>query len=90
MSAHSHSASCQRSPYGEPTHNDCGKGLPSKFDHKINFRHPGYDDESNTLTILPGFDFLGGGIDHEIARIACGILANNQWGGFFTEDKEGN
>ena len=78
-----------RSAYGEPTHPDGGQGLPSDFSYKINFRHPGYDDNSNVLLVLPGLDGPNGGIDHETARIACGILANNNWAGFFAEDKEG-
>jgi hypothetical protein len=73
----------------KPTHHDSGQGLPSNFSHKINFRHPRYDDNSNLLLVLPDFDGPNGGIDHETARIACGILANNNWAGFFAEDKKG-
>ena len=37
---------------------------------------------------MPALD-PGGGIHHETARIACCILADNQWYGYLSEDKEG-
>ena len=52
-------------------------------------------DIQGTTTIVTSFWFFQGldgpneGVDHEAARIACGILANNNWAGFFAEDKEG-
>jgi hypothetical protein len=75
-------------PYGEPSHPDKERNLPSEV-YKIKFRHPGYDDTDNILLILPGLDHPHGGIHHKTARVACAILANNEWAGFFTEDRAG-
>jgi hypothetical protein len=78
----------QRASYGEPSHPDRGVVLPKEL-VKICFRHPAYDDSENIMMILPGLDHPQGGIHHLTARIACSILANNSWSGFFTEDKAG-
>jgi hypothetical protein len=37
------------------------------------------------LLILPALD--NGGIHYETAHIACAILANNRWDGWFTEEQ---
>src|SRR5271163_5375222 len=72
----------------KPSHHDKGKCLPQE-PSRIRFRHPGYQDTDNVLLTLPGLDFVDGGIHHETARVACAIIANNQFHGYFTEDKEG-
>lgn len=72
----------------KPSHHDNGKCLPQE-PLRIRFRHPGYQDTDNVLLTLSGLDFVNGGIHHETARIACAIIANNQFHGYFTEDKEG-
>lgn len=80
-------ASLVRKPYSIPSHADLGTTLPI-VSNNISFRHPGYDDVRNTLLIMPALD-PGGGIHHDTAKIACGILAGNRWDGYFTEDKAG-
>jgi hypothetical protein len=72
----------------KPSHHDNGKCLPQE-PLRIRFRHPGYQDTDNVLLTLPGLDFVDGGIHYETARVACAIIANNQFHGYFTEDKEG-
>jgi hypothetical protein len=76
-----------RQPYAKPSHIDHGISLPSDSG-TIAFRHPGYDDSSNILLLMPALD-PHAGIHHMTALIACCILADNQWEGYFTEDKEG-
>jgi hypothetical protein len=78
-----------RDSYGRPSHQDGGRHLPADSSHKARFRHPGYGDNSNILIILPGLDHSQGGIHHETARIACAMLANNRWDGFFTKTRTG-
>ena len=77
-----------RGPYPKPSYHDSGDCLPQQ-PPRIRFRHPGYQDTDNVLLTLPGLDFADGGIHHETARVACAIIANNQFHGYFTEDKEG-
>jgi hypothetical protein len=76
-----------REPYPVPSHADRGATLPTN-NVNIAFRHPGYDDSCNILLVMPALD-RGGGIHHDTAKIACGILAGNRWDGYFTEDKAG-
>jgi len=78
-----------RALYAHPRHSD-GKHLPAyDSSFKIHFRHPGYSDSNNILIILPGLDHAEGGIHVYTAPIACAILANNRWDGFFTERRDG-
>ncbi|TQV90290.1 HNH endonuclease domain-containing protein [Cordyceps javanica] len=51
------------------------------------FLHPGYPDGHNLLLSLPAFDSHG--IHHETARVACAILANSRWDGFFSLTRDG-
>lgn len=51
------------------------------------FLHPGYPDSKNVLLSLPALD--SGGIHHETARIACAILADCNWNGFFSLTRDG-
>ena len=81
------SSSTAREAYSKPSHKDAGKTLPLDGG-RIPFRHPGYDYPDNVLLAMPALD-LGGGIHHETAKIACGIIAANRWDGYFTKDKEG-
>src|SRR5271156_1460993 len=69
-----------------PSHKDSGKSLPLG-DHKISFRHPGYDDSGNVLLSMTALD--PGGIHHATAKVACGIIADNRWDGYFTTDQAG-
>src|SRR2546421_39139 len=77
-----------RGSHPKPSHHDKGECLPGEPPY-IRFRHPGYQDRNNVLLTLPGLDVVHGGIHHETARVACAIIANNQFHGYFTEDKEG-
>lgn len=78
-----------RALYAQPRHSD-GKHLPA-YDScfKVRFRHPGYSDSNNILIILPGLDHAEGGVHIYTAQIACAILANNRWDGYFTERRDG-
>ena len=79
----------QRPAFGNPTTHTAS---PLSFDpeYDIYFHHPGYPDPHNILLILPGIDHPKGGIHHRIALSACGVLANNNFNGWLTEDREGN
>ncbi|KAE8400375.1 hypothetical protein BDV37DRAFT_209902 [Aspergillus pseudonomiae] len=79
----------QRPAFGNPTTHTAS---PLLFDpeYDIYFHHPGYPDPHNILLILPGIDHPKGGIHHRIALSACGVLANNNFNGWLTEDREGN
>ncbi|KAI0147254.1 hypothetical protein GGR57DRAFT_264073 [Xylariaceae sp. FL1272] len=54
---------------------------------KISFLHPAYADGQNLLLILPALD--NDGIHHETARIACCIIANCRWDGYFSISRNG-
>ncbi|KAK4152387.1 hypothetical protein C8A00DRAFT_44544 [Chaetomidium leptoderma] len=55
----------------------------------IDFVHPGYDGDftSATFLSLPRLD--DGGVCFDTALAACGLIACNQWSGFFSTDKPG-
>lgn len=57
------------------------------FTPSISFRHPGYERD-NILFQLPRLDFAGpgspAGIHHATALLACQIIANNAFDGYFT------
>ena len=59
--------------------------MPEKLNHYIKFRHPAYssDTGNNVLLTLLACDHPEGGLHHETARIACGIVAGNAWNGYF-------
>jgi hypothetical protein len=75
-------ASLARPSIGDPVSN------PPAQPPNINFRRPSYKDSYNQLLILPALD--NGGIHYETAHIACAILANNCWDGWFTEEQGGD
>ncbi|KAI9760989.1 MAG: hypothetical protein M1840_002160 [Geoglossum simile] len=54
--------------------------------HIIRFRHPAYPSErdGNLLFILQAYDHPNGGLHHETARVACGIVTGNVWDGYFS------
>lgn len=60
-----------------------------EFSHQVFIRHPGYPSPLNLLLVFEAQDHAEGGIHHETARIACGIVAGNIWNGYFTEDLDG-
>jgi hypothetical protein len=59
--------------------------------HRISFLHPAYPSDGgyNILLILQAYDHLAGGLHHETARIACGIIAGNAWDGYFSDTVRG-
>ncbi|KAH6627691.1 hypothetical protein F5144DRAFT_603942 [Chaetomium tenue] len=63
--------------------------LSSVFQPNISFVHPGYDEDftSATFLSLPCLD--DGGVCFDTALVACGLIACNQWSGFFSIDKLG-
>lgn len=51
--------------------------------HCVCFRHPAIPyAQGNLLIILDGNDSVQGYLHHETARIACAIIAGNQWDGY--------
>ena len=78
-----------RTRHETPSHQDGGQSLPPKLSSIVRLRHPGYSDKENVLLVLPALDHPEGGIHHETARIACAIVANNSWEGYFTMTKSG-
>ncbi|KAM0438493.1 hypothetical protein ACHAPT_001242 [Fusarium lateritium] len=61
--------------------------LAPQSNSAVFFLHPGYPDSKNVLLSLPALD--SGGIHHETARIACAILADCSWNGFFSLTRDG-
>lgn len=63
--------------------------LFSAFQPNIDFVHPGYDGDftSAIFLSLPRLDDCG--VCFDTALTACGIIACNQWTGFFSTDKLG-
>ncbi|KAI1173632.1 hypothetical protein F4777DRAFT_430305 [Nemania sp. FL0916] len=71
------------------------------MDRGIRFLHPGYECPFNVLLILPRTDPIprpveeispfksNWGISHATALVACQIIANNRFDGFFSQDPEG-
>jgi len=59
--------------------------MPENADCEIIFRHPAYPSRSrrNILLTLLACDHPKGGLHHETARIACGIIGGNAWNGYF-------
>lgn len=55
----------------------------------VEIKHPSYPDITNILIAFTAYDSLDGGIHHETARIACGILCGNRWDGYLTETSDG-
>lgn len=62
----------------------------STHNHRIWFRHPGYDDSANILFRLlapmPGTSSVG--LDTQVALNACGIIAGNRWDGWLSEVRD--
>jgi hypothetical protein len=56
---------------------------------RIDFCHPAYNFPHDTLLTLNAFDHPHGGIHHNTALVACAIVANNKWDGYFTETRDG-
>ncbi|KAL8974705.1 MAG: hypothetical protein Q9197_001074 [Variospora fuerteventurae] len=69
-----------RSPYrAATTHSEEFANDP----HSVCFRHPAIPyAQGNLLIILDGNDNAQGYLHHETARIACAIIAGNQWDGY--------
>jgi hypothetical protein len=64
-----------------------GFEAPARKTTFVDIRHPGYPDGRNTLLLLPAYD--SNGFHHVTARIACAILANNSWDGYFSLTRDG-
>lgn len=77
-----------RDPYPLPQHPDRGISI-SSLPKRITFLQPGYGCDAQPLLILPACD-QNDTIDHELARIACAVVACNEFDGFFTTDICGN
>ena len=68
---------------------DLPESIPSN-PRVIRFRHPGYDDRTNILFTLAGYDSPEGGLDPETARLACAIVAGNRWDGYLSTSSTGS
>ena len=65
------------------------ESISNNPDHHIRFCHPAYPSMCNVLLDLKAYDHPDGGLHHETARIACGIIAGNAWNGYFSETAGG-
>lgn len=57
-------------------------------ERRIEFLHPGYLRKI-TILDLNALDIQEGGLHHQTALTACGIVAGNCWDGWLTETREG-
>ena len=55
----------------------------------VYLKHPAYEENENLLLLLNAPDGPTGGIHHDTARTACGIIAGNRWDGYFAEKPGG-
>ncbi|KAL8382469.1 hypothetical protein RB595_006313 [Gaeumannomyces hyphopodioides] len=77
-----------RAPPNEPG------AIPSSYlswasQSNIRFAHPGYDGEFSSVVFLSLPRLDDGGVCYDTAITACGLVACNQWAGFFSTDKPG-
>ncbi|KLU86319.1 hypothetical protein MAPG_05333 [Magnaporthiopsis poae ATCC 64411] len=77
-----------RAPPNEPG------AIPSSYiswasQENICFAHPGYDGDFSSFVFLSLPRLDDGGVCYDTAITACGIIACNQWSGFFSVDKSG-
>ncbi|KAI0412565.1 hypothetical protein F5X98DRAFT_318628 [Xylaria grammica] len=66
---------------------------------QVRFLHPGYVEKENTLLVLPALDATISdgnnadsgirGVHHDTARVACCILADCRWDGYFSLTRDG-
>ncbi|KAL9595273.1 MAG: hypothetical protein Q9219_006549 [cf. Caloplaca sp. 3 TL-2023] len=64
-------------------------GVPLDLSQTVTICHPGYHEAADILISFAAFDGKHGGICHNTALIACGIIAGNFWDGCFTKDAIG-
>ncbi|QLI73235.1 uncharacterized protein G6M90_00g093950 [Metarhizium brunneum] len=76
-----------RSRYGKPTHPEALPGSQTDDIPKIRFRHPAYADSENILISLAALD--GGGVHYATAHIACAVLADFRYDGYFSLSSTG-
>ena len=63
--------------------------ISTRPQHRIFFRHPGYPAPNNILLVVPAPDHPSGGLHHDTALTACGIVSGNRWDGWFTQNLDG-
>ncbi|KAI9769518.1 MAG: hypothetical protein M1840_003995 [Geoglossum simile] len=76
-------------PPEAPTLASCGRPITNGVDHHILFHHPGYSDGEDILLALSAVDHPDGGLHHQTALDALGIIAANAIGGYLTESRDG-
>ncbi|KAI9768170.1 MAG: hypothetical protein M1840_005000 [Geoglossum simile] len=76
-------------PPEAPTLTSCGRPITNEVGHRILFHHPGYSDDEDLLLVLSAFDYPDGGLHHQTALDALGIIAANATGGYLTESRDG-
>jgi hypothetical protein len=76
-------------PPEAPTLASCGRPITNGVGHRISFHHPGYTDGEDFLLTLSAFDHPDGGLHHQTALDALGIIAANAIGGYLTESRDG-
>ncbi|KAL8725169.1 MAG: hypothetical protein Q9166_007523 [cf. Caloplaca sp. 2 TL-2023] len=72
-----------------PEHCEGKDTISTNPDHLIEFKHPAYPDDCDTFLILYALDHPDGGLHCDTAKVACGIIAGNNWHGYFTAEKGG-
>ncbi|KAL8707292.1 MAG: hypothetical protein Q9220_007653 [cf. Caloplaca sp. 1 TL-2023] len=72
-----------------PEHLEGLSTISTKSNHRIAFRHPAYPDDRNVFLTLAALDHPTGGLHHDTAKIACGLIAGNSWGGHFSAQRGG-
>ncbi|KAL8942839.1 MAG: hypothetical protein Q9211_001225 [Gyalolechia sp. 1 TL-2023] len=72
-----------------PEHLDHVNAISTNPSHRIDFKHPAYPAGSDSFLILYAFDHPDGGLHYNTAKVACGIIAGNNWEGSFRKEVNG-
>ncbi|KAL9009821.1 MAG: hypothetical protein Q9173_005184 [Seirophora scorigena] len=76
-----------RPPQRFPPHADLIETI-SYLKQYVTIKHPAYDDDENTLLTLYCPDGPTGGLHFGTARVACGMITNNEPDGFFSSSRD--
>ncbi|KAI4127093.1 MAG: hypothetical protein LQ338_003379 [Usnochroma carphineum] len=72
-----------------PEHVEGQVTISIDHDHLVEFKHPAYPGECDTFLVVSALDHPSGGLHYDTAKVACGIIAGNNWEGYFTAEKNG-
>ena len=59
------------------------------INNRINLRHPAYEDGSDLLFTLYGWDCAEGGLQYGLVHTACAVIAANRHDGYLSKSREG-